>query len=155
VASSVLTSVMAKCVTCGDELHPERAERYDYCTKRECQERNIRGLQIVAVGVNKAADQYVILNERTEDEMATGRYKKQPEARGSMGRLSRTRRVRTPSPTPMLVPRSSASASRPRWSEAQENLALIYRAMGMKPDDIAKKLGVSPYLVTQILLAAT
>jgi Mn-dependent DtxR family transcriptional regulator len=27
--------------------------------------------------------------------------------------------------------------------------------MGLNPDEIAKKLGVSPYLVTQILLAAT
>src|SRR6266540_1615939 len=24
---------MANCVTCGEELHPERAEKYDYCTR--------------------------------------------------------------------------------------------------------------------------
>jgi len=68
---------MANCVTCGDELHPERAEKYDYCTKPECRERGSSGLRMVAVGVNKAADQYVILDERTEREVAGGRFKKQ------------------------------------------------------------------------------
>ena len=51
---------MAQCVTCGSELHPERAEKYDYCTKRECPEQNARPLTIAAVGVNKAADQYLV-----------------------------------------------------------------------------------------------
>lgn len=146
---------MANCVTCSDELHPERAEKYDYCAKPECRRRNAKGLQIVAVGVNKAADQYVILNERTKQEMAGGRYKKQPEAPGSPRKPSRIKRVRTPRPAPFMVPRSSPTSVRPRWSEAQENFTLIYRDMGMKPDEIAKKLGVSPYLVTQILLSAT
>lgn len=140
---------MATCVTCGEELNPERAEKYDYCTNSECQERNAQGLQVVAVGVNKAADQYVVLNECTRQEMAGGRYKKQPET----PRLSRRgSRAGAPSSmrTPVLVPRSPVGG--PRWSEAQKNLALIYRAMGLRPDQIARKLGVSQYLVTQILL---
>lgn len=146
---------MANCVTCGDKLHPERAEKYDYCTKRACVERNAKGLTVAAVGVNKAADQFVVVDERTQKEMASGRYKKEPDAGGS----SRTRSRAKPAPArhdaPVLVPRSPAGASRPRWSGAQENLALTYRAMGMQPDQIAKKLGVSRYLVTQILLSAT
>jgi hypothetical protein len=141
---------MANCVTCGDELLPERAEKYDYCTRPDCRDRNAKGLEIVAVGVNKAADQYVVLNERTKQEMASGRYKKKPGVPGS----SRRRPVRAPGPTRDLAPRSSA-ASRPQWSETQENLALIYRSMGMKPEEIARKLGVSPYLVTRMLLVAT
>ena len=40
---------MANCVTCGKELHPERAEKYDYCNDPDCRERNARGLAIVAV----------------------------------------------------------------------------------------------------------
>lgn len=145
---------MNNCVTCGDPLHPERAEKYDYCTKPECQERNAQGLRMVAVGVNKAADQYVVLDERTEKEMAKGRYKKQPEVPGTR---EPTRNLALPRParTPVSPPRPSPGASRPRWSEAQENLTLIYRAMGMKPEVIAKKLGVSLSLVTRILLAAT
>jgi hypothetical protein len=144
---------MATCTICGDELHPERAERYDYCTKRSCRERAAKALTIASVGVNKAADQFVVLNDRTEQEMARGRFKKEPEASGS------PRRPRTPAthakPVPELVPRSSARPSRPRWSQAQERLALTYRAMGLTPEQIAGKLGVTPFLVTQILLAAS
>ena len=145
---------MATCVTCGDELPPERAEKYDYCTKPACRARNAAPLPIASVGVNKASDQFVVLDERTRKEMESGRFKKQPEARTASPRRSPTRSGRTPGSAPVVVPRSSGRASRPRWSEAQENLALTYRAMGMKPEQIAKKLGVSPYLVTQILLAA-
>jgi hypothetical protein len=141
---------MATCVTCGDELHPERAKKYDYCTRQRCRDRNAKGVRLVAVGVNKAADQYVVLNERTKQEMASGRYKKEPEVPAS----PRPQPARKPAPASVPVSNSPA-ASRPRWSEAQENLALIYRSMGMKPDEIARKLGVSPYLVTQILLLAT
>ena len=146
---------MANCVTYGDELHPERAEKYDHCTRPECVDRNNQGLPMVAIGVNKAADQYVVLNERTQQEMEKGRYKRRPEVPGSVRPPSGTGRVGTPKPAPVQAPRSSSSASRPRWSQAQENLAIIYRAMGMNPDEIAKKLGVSRYLVTQILLDAT
>lgn len=146
---------MTNCVTCGDELDPERGEKYDYCTKQECVERNAKGLTVAAVGVNKAADQFVVLDERTQEELASGRYKKEPETGVSSRRRSRAKPVRTPRSAPVLVPRSSAGMSRPRWSDAQENLALTYRAMGMKPEQIAKKLGVSPYLVTQILLSAS
>jgi hypothetical protein len=145
---------MATCTICGDELHPERAEKYDYCTKRSCRERAARAVRIASVGVNKAADQFVVLDERTEQEMARGRFKKEPEASGSPRRPRRPA-THVKQPVPELVPRSSARPSRPRWSQPQERLALTYRAMGMTPDQIAGKLGVSPYLVTQILLAAS
>jgi hypothetical protein len=145
---------MATCTICGDELHPERAEKYDYCTKRSCRDRAAKAITIASVGVNKAADQFVVLDDRTEQEMAKGRFKKEPEASGS------PRRPRTPAthatrPVPELVPRSSTRPSRPRWSQAQERLALTYRAMGLTREQIAGKLGVTPYLVTQILLAAS
>src|SRR4029450_4607640 len=68
---------MARCVTCGSELHPERAEKYDYCTKRECRERNAKPLTIAAVAVNKAADQYLVVNERTKADLAAGKYQDQ------------------------------------------------------------------------------
>ena len=146
---------MATCVTCGKELHPERAEKYNYCTDPECRQRNARRLDVVAVGVNKAADQYVVLDERTKREMEQGRYKKQPEVPASMRIPSRTRTIRMPKPPSEPTSHSSAKPLRPEWSEAQENLALIYRRMGMKPTEIAQKLGVSDHLVTRILLAAT
>ena len=144
---------MANCVTCGEELHPERAERYEYCTKPECRERNARGIEVAAVGVNKAADQFVVLDDRTKREMASGRFKKRPEAGGSLPAMPPPAPREAPTPKP--VPVRSRRPSRPPWSEAQENLALIYRRMGMKPVQIADKLGVSEHLVTKILLDAT
>ena len=146
---------MATCVTCGDELHPERAQKYDYCTKPACRERNARPRVIATVGVNKAADQFVVLDDETQEEMASGRFKKEPDARGSVRRRSKRAHDGDARHEPrVLVPRSSVRPSRPRWSEAQVELALTYRAMGMKPDEIAKKLGLTPYVVTQILLSA-
>jgi hypothetical protein len=146
---------VATCVTCGEELHPERAQKYNYCTKPACRERNARPRVIATVGVNKAADQFVVLDDETQEEMASGRFKKEPDARGPVGRRSaRTDRGDARHEPRVLVPRSNARPSRPRWSEAQEGLALTYRAMGMKPDEIARKLGLTPYVVTQILLSA-
>ena len=146
---------MATCITCGDELHPERAQKYDYCTKPACRERNARPRVIATVGVNKAADRFVVLDDETEEEMASGRFKKEPDARGSVRRRSTRIDHRDGRHEPrVLVPRSTARPSRPRWSEAQEELALTYRAMGMKPDEIAKRLGLTPYVVMQILLSA-
>jgi hypothetical protein len=145
---------MATCTFCGDELHPERAEKYDYCTKPSCRGRGAKALTIASVGVNKAADQFVVLDDRTEWEMAKGRFKKEPEASGSP-RRPRTPATHAKQPVPELVPRSSARPSRPRWSEAQERLALTYRAMGLTPEQIASRIGVTPYVVTQILLTAS
>ena len=90
---------MSQCVTCGRELHPERAQKYDYCMARECQEKNAKGLTMVAVGVNKAAEQYMILDERTSAELASGKYHDQ--RRGSFGPpASRPRAVKRPARRP-------------------------------------------------------
>src|SRR5215475_11832713 len=74
---------MRTCVTCGAELHPERAKKYDYCMSPECQKKNLKGLTMVAVGVNKAAEQYLLLDEDTKAELASGKYHDQ--RRGSFG----------------------------------------------------------------------
>ncbi len=183
---------MAQCITCGSELHPERAAKYSYCTARECQEKNAKGLTMVAVGVNKAAEQYLILDERTREELASGKYHDQ--RRGSFGTspLSAPATTasssgagaadsasRAPGPaTPQVkpgqdtapprgqrprnqAPSSQAPRSRaPRkvahrpWSQSQERLALLYNRQGMRPDEIAGKVRLSTYLVTQIILTS-
>ena len=144
---------MAQCVSCGSELHPERAEKYDYCTRRECREKNARPLTIAAVGVNKAADQYLVLNERAEKDLAAGRYQDQrksssltdgPLREGARAPSAGTRPARR---TPTRQPR------RRSWTKAQEDLALIYNADGMRPDEIADRLGVSRHTVTQMILS--
>ena len=74
---------MAQCITCGTELHPERAQKYNYCLAPECQEKNLKGLTMVAVGMNKSAEEFLILDERTREDLANGKFRDQ--RRGSFG----------------------------------------------------------------------
>src|SRR5215217_5177917 len=94
---------MAHCVTCGVELHPERAERYDYCPRRECREENAKPLTIAAVAVNKAADQYLVLNDQAKEDLAAGKYQGQRKS-SSVTDGPRHKRARTPSPPPKAPP---------------------------------------------------
>jgi hypothetical protein len=163
---------MAHCITCGVELPAERAEKYDYCTAADCQAKNVKGLTMVAIAQNKAADEYLILDEDTRHEMASGRYRDQrratfgprvsldggevdsggshapaaPDRAGFKGRPVRAARRPAPAPTPKPVRR--------RWSRSQEKLALLYNEQGIKPDEIARRLRLSTYTVTQIILSA-
>jgi hypothetical protein len=153
---------MAQCITCGTELHPERAKKYNYCMARECQEKNAKGLTMVAVGMNKSGDELMILDERTREDLASGKYRDQ--RRGSFGTSVQeagdqagpravepatrpARRARQPA-------RPSPKPARRPWTHKQEKLALIYNEQGLRPDEIAQKLGVSTYTATQIVLAA-
>ena len=156
---------MAQCITCGTELHPERAKKYNYCMARECQEKNAKGLTMVAVGMNKAADELMILDDRTREELASGKYRDQ--RRGSFG-------TSVQAPGDQAAPRPAGPAARPDrparraqeparhspaparrpWTDKQEKRALIYNEQGLRPDEIAQKLGVSTYTATQIVLAA-
>jgi hypothetical protein len=150
---------VAKCITCGAELNPERAEKYNYCMSPECQRKNLRPLEMVAVGVNKAAEQYMLLDERTKEDLARGKYHDQ--RRGSFGSPARPetagaadagapakRRPARPSRRTRAVPQ------RQPWSRSQRRLALLYNEQGLRPDEIAAKIGLSSYLVTKIILSA-
>jgi hypothetical protein len=147
---------MARCVTCGSELHPERAEKYDYCTRRECRERNARPLTIAAVAVNKAADQYLVVDDRTKEDLAAGRYQDQRKSSsvtdGRPLRRTPAPRARTARRRPPV--RKPAEPGRPAWTRSQEELAGIYSGQGMRPDEIAERLGVSRFTATQMVLAA-
>ena len=153
-----------KCITCGADLHPERAAKYNYCMSAECQEKNARGLTMVAVGVNKAAEQYLLLDEQTKADLASGKYHDQ--RRGSFGtslpspgdhRDSRPASAPQPQPQPRRRRQTEnrparRPAQRRPWSLRQQRLALLYNEQGRRPDEIAQKLGLSTYLVTQIIL---
>ena len=169
---------MSKCITCGTELHPERAAKYNYCMAPECQQKNAKGLTIAVVGMNKAAEEFVILDEATKADLASGRYHDQ--RRGSFGTSTAEPAARTaaapaarataapavqagqgtvparhPAPkTRPPRPRPASTPARKPWSRKQEKLALLYNEQGLRPAEIAGKLGVSSYLVTQIILAA-
>jgi hypothetical protein len=145
-------------------LHPDRALKYDYCMAPECQEKNAKGLTMVAVGMNKAADELMILDERTREELASGKYRDQrrglfgpaaPAAvpRPAPGAARPDRHPSQPAPRPHAAAPKRAPA-RPPWTRSQERLALLYNEQGLRPAEIAAKLGVTAHLATQIILAA-
>jgi hypothetical protein len=163
-------------------LHPERAKKYNYCMSPACQEKNAKGLTMVAVGVNKAAEQYLILDDQTKEELASGKYHDQ--RRGSFGTSPASAAQAPASPhapasaqapaSPPAAPerpaakkqsRPAPQARRPQpaarqpqrpvpqpWTPSQQRLAILYNEQGLRPDEIAQKLGLSRYLVTQIIL---
>jgi hypothetical protein len=142
-------------------LHPERALKYDYCMARECQEKNVKGLTMVAVGQNKAAEQFLILDEGTREDLANG--KQHDQRRGLFGppvpsagarRAAAGTQATRPQPSAGSNPRRPSPARREPWTRSQERLALLYNEQGLRPDEIAVKLQLSRHLVTQIILAA-
>jgi hypothetical protein len=57
-----------KCKNCGEPVDPRRVELgYEYCTRPECQERCLARVELAAVAVNKASDQYVRADEVVPD----------------------------------------------------------------------------------------
>ena len=158
---------MAQCITCGSELHPDRAKKYNYCMAPECQEKNLKGLTMVAVGVNKSAEQYLLLDEQTKDELASGKFADQrrgsfgtsvpsvsPAEAGasSAGQPVRSQPAR-PSPARHQPAPTGRVAPKP-WTKSQEKLALLYNEQGLRPEEIAQKLRLSTYTVTQIILGS-
>jgi hypothetical protein len=155
---------MAQCITCGTELHPDRAAKYNYCMAPDCQRKNLKGLDMVAVGVNKAAEQYLLLDDKTRDDLARGRFADQ--RRGSFGTSlpapgQPVKPSHTPAPIPPgprspkpAAPRPAAPEPRKPWTRSQEKLALLYNEQGQRPEQIARKLNLSRYLVTQIILSS-
>jgi len=143
---------LATCVTCQDELDPERAEKYDYCTRPGCQAENARGLTMVAVGVNKASDQFEVLTDRVKGEMAAGRYQ---DAR----RRTFAGQVRSPSRPSRAQPvpgRGSKAAREPdeAWTDAQLERALSLHFTGRKSDrEIADRLGLNERTVARMIAA--
>jgi hypothetical protein len=155
---------MAQCITCGSELHPGRAKKYNYCMAPECQEKNLKGLTMVAIGVNKSAEQYMLLDEQTKDELASGKFADQ--RRGSFGtsvpsaspsEAGTTGTPATPRPTrpqPKRRPAAPRPAAPKPWTKSQERLALLYNEQGKRPEEIAQKLRLSSYIVSQIILGS-
>ena len=107
---------MAQCITCGSELHPDRAKKYNYCMKPECQRKNLKSLPMVAIGVNKSAEQYLLLDEQTQNELASGKFADQ--RRGSFGTSVPTSTASEASPGQAVPGQAgTATAARPARPE--------------------------------------
>ncbi len=159
---------MAQCITCGSELHPDRAKKYDYCMAPECQEKNLKSLTMVAIGVNKSAEQYLLLDDQTRDGLASGKFADQ--RRGSFGTSVPSSEAVPATSTPAVpavrpvrpqparrrpaAPRPSAPRPPRSWTKSQERLALLYNEQGLRPEEIARKLRLTSYTVTQIILGS-
>jgi hypothetical protein len=137
----------------------------------ECQQKNAKGLTMVAIGMNKAADELLILDDRTREELASGKYRDQrrgtfgpaapiegPRAPARAQRQLRSERPprseRQPGSERTATPSPARRPARKPWTRSQERLALLYNEQGLRPSEIASKLGISSHLVTQIILAA-
>ena len=72
-----------RCVTCGDEILPERTELgFTYCTKRACVRANAAGLLVAEIAQHKTNAEYVILRgeagQRALRDMREGKYRRDP-----------------------------------------------------------------------------
>ena len=143
-------------------------KKYDYCMAPECQEKNLKSLTMVAIGVNKSAEQYLLLDDQTRDGLASGKFADQ--RRGSFGTsvpsseaVPVTSTPTTPAVRPVRTPACSAPSRRPASArppaptlldQVQERLALLYNEQGLRPEEIARKLRLTSYTVTQIILGS-
>jgi hypothetical protein len=119
------------CKHCGTELAAERAELgYDYCTAPKCVEACLKALNVVAVHVNKASDQYV-LREQLD----------LPEHKP-------TRSI-DPGWTPLFTPRSRPERRRPRSKTTVELIdeleAELDTALAGEPDPRLRNKLVNDY----------
>ncbi|HZD74719.1 MAG TPA: hypothetical protein VE776_12705 [Actinomycetota bacterium] len=125
--------------------------------------------------MNKAADHYQLLDERTRDRVNSGAFveeaasgkelaAKQPSRARRDPERARRDRDRGPATAagrpgagqrrPRRRPATNAPRrAAPRWTQAQQDLAVLYNQQGMRPDQIAAKLRLDTYTVTQMILA--
>jgi hypothetical protein len=102
-------SARVKCKNCGEEVDPRRVELgYDYCTRRDCQERLVNRVELARVTVNKAADQYVRADEVAPDRRRVSWGIDEEEERDEESAGRPTRRVPEPPPP---KPRMSTARS--------------------------------------------
>src|SRR5262249_60257437 len=96
------------CTNCGEPVDPRRVELgYDYCTRPECQEACVERVELAAVAVNKASDQYVRADEVVPDGPPAS-WGIDPEPAGEEGP-----RPPRPPPAPPARPRARPAARPP------------------------------------------
>lgn len=148
---------MAVCRVCSNEYSDERAELgYDYCTDKKCVKECLASIEIVEVKQNKSNSGYVVRDREAEERMKNGSWQEQRKgATGYVGLPHSATSERV-----SRIPRRESNARvgpQPRkrlpGSQRQQRLVLVYHEMRNKPDEIASKVGLTRYEVSQIILA--
>ncbi len=148
-----------KCIECGDELLPERAELgYSYCIKKQCQAEHHEGLTITAIGVNKSADTFIVGDEEELRQRAeAGEFAKKDSGLGISYRTQTARTVPTRQHGSGGAPTRRAPARRP-WTREQEKVVRLYHDMGLTPRQVVERarkntpqLGITESMVIKIL----
>ncbi|MGH3856245.1 MAG: hypothetical protein ACRDR6_22705 [Pseudonocardiaceae bacterium] len=146
-----------KCIECGGELVSERAELgYNYCTKKQCQVKNHRGLEITVIGVNKSADTFIVGDsEEIRKRAEAGEFAKKDSGLG-INYKSAQAGVTVPSTSSGSISRKIPT--RRPWTREQEKIVRLYNGMGLTPRQIVErarentpKLGITESLVTKIM----
>ena len=147
-----------KCIECGDELVAERAELgYQYCTKKQCQDKHHKGLTITAIGVNKSADTFIVGDQEDIRRRAeAGEFAKKDSGLGINYRTPQTGippTKRRPNASPNL-----RQPTRRPWTSEQEKIVRLYHGMGLTPQQIAERarentprLGITESLAIKII----
>ena len=120
-----------QCKHCGTELAAERAALgYDYCTEQECVDACLKALNVVAVHVNKASDQYVL-----REQLDLPDHKP-------------TRSI-DPGWTPLFTPRSRPERTRPQSKTTVELIdeleAELDAALAVESDPLVRNKLVNDY----------
>lgn len=149
-----------KCIECGDELLPERADLgYRYCTKKQCQAKHHKGPTITAIGVNKSADVFIAGDpEEIRKRAEAGEFGKKDSGLGLDYRGPRTgTEAASRKPTLSGSVNRRVPAQRP-WTREQEKIVRLYHSMGLTPRQIVERarantprLGITETLVTKIM----
>ena len=104
-----------KCRHCGAELDDERVELgYDYCVRAECVEACFEPIDVIAVAVNKASDQYVLKRDVGWTDPPA-----RPPVRDEGGWFSGLTRRTPPQPASLKASAPPSSAARIAELEAQ------------------------------------
>ena len=120
-----------KCKHCGAELAAARAALgYDYCTDQECVDACLKALNVVAVHVNKASDQYVL-----REQLDLPAHKS-------------TRSI-DPGWTPLFTPRSRPERRRPQSKTTVEQIdeleAALDAVLAVETDPLVRNKLVNDY----------
>lgn len=147
-----------KCIECGDELLAERAELgYQYCTKKQCQDKHHKGLTITAIGLNKSADTFIVGDQEDIRRRAeAGEFAKKDSGLGINYRTPQTG-IPPTKRRPDASPNRRQPTRRP-WTGEQEKIVLLYHGMGLTPRQIAERarentprLGITESLAIKII----